>query len=223
MAGDRGSGYSAFSLFLIFILLYLSQQGTKASAYHQDNKKQDKSSEEKVAVGLSDGEVMEYSPSPTADYVEDMSEGEQNIPVIVEETDHDMSEEVGTDDLFEDLTNNEKEQLEETKVIEETVVSVVEEEVEVEVTNEVENEVSEVTEDFEPTNLTEPTDTIDTIEPQDNGQADVVEALESEEKNTDQEPVLGGQNNLFLKPTVMSGLGNTKQQAGPKISIKFGG
>lgn len=207
MAGDRGSSYNAFTLFLIFILLYLAQKGTDASAYSENVQTETdqfqtpaEPPEKKVAVGLSDGDVTEYPQSTVIETEEEMEEEQEIVvpePAVIEETE------------LTDETQAEEEQAAPEVIIEEPV-------------EEIRDPIEESTVDDASlmdeiqTNLQEMVE-VNVPEPQ----AEDTSVGSAESEVTD-EPVLGGQSNLFLKPTVMTGIHPKKQTGGPKVSIKFG-
>lgn len=259
VAGDRGLNYNAFTLFLIFILLYLAQKGTSASAYSESSQDQanqpETSAENQVAVGLSNGDIQEYTQEP-------VYQPEQSLvyeePALEEEVSEDYEEvqEAVVEDYPEESVDSTENELEPettvateesnvTEVLEEEVVSEVpleeapveqvEEQVEelpeelpdaVEPEQEVAEQVEEVEEPFmqeTPEELPEPTETMQ----EDLAVVDqeMVEVSTQEEacQPTTEEPVLGGQSNLFLKPTVMAGVASKEEKhSGPKINFRFG-
>ncbi|WP_073238424.1 hypothetical protein [Desulforamulus putei] len=204
MAGERGSNYNAFTLFLIFILLYLSQKGTNASAYSESGQTKadeyqqpEQPAEEKVAVGLSNGEVAEYQHT-VSEMDEEITDDQQEIsvqhPEVIEQT--------------------------EEQALEETLVDEPQEAPEISVEEPVEETPQPVEESADQADEVMPTI------PQENFEVSVTEpeAEEAEASSNEvtDEPVLGGQNNLFLKPTVMTDIHVKKQHTGPKVNIKFG-
>lgn len=227
MAGDRESGHNAYSLFLIFILLYLSQKSIKASAYHQDSKseQQGTSLNEKFAVLTPDGEVTEFSPSQEDSMEEKMEE--QNV---VEETEANELEEVVEPDITWDpiIGENEVIQPDEPEEIEDiaipmgnTVTPIEEKEEaaeEVDQFEQVEEEAKEeAIEDIQPIDMSE-----SQKDSEDIPMMPEAEIKGNEKEIVEDEPVLGGQSNLFLKPTVMNSVKPKKQQPGPKISFNYG-
>jgi len=204
VAGERGSNYNAFTLFLIFILLYLSQKGTNASAYSESGQTKadeyqqpEQPAEEKVAVGLSNGEVAEYQHT-VSEMDEEITDDQQEIsvqhPEVIEQT--------------------------EEQALEETLVDEPQEAPEISVEEPVEETPQPVEESADQADEVMPTI------PQENFEVSVTEpeAEEAEASSNEvtDEPVLGGQNNLFLKPTVMTDIHVKKQHTGPKVNIKFG-
>lgn len=205
VAGDRGSSYNAFTLFLIFILLYLSQKGTNASAYSetgQTKADQYQQPAKPAAVGLSDGDVAEYPQSTVIETDEEITDGQHETfvqqPEVVEKTE-----------------KPEKTPVEEQQAAPEVLL---EEPVE---------ETPEPVEESTGDSISQVDEIMQTM-PQEIVEGSVKEPEAGEptanisDSEVNDEPVLGGQNNLFLKPTVMTGIHAKKQSPGPKVSIKFG-
>ncbi|GAB6182247.1 hypothetical protein JCM14036_35660 [Desulfotomaculum defluvii] len=247
MAGDRESGYNAYSLFLIFILLYLSQKSIKASAYHQDSnsEQQGTSLNEKFAVLVPDGGVMEYAPSQKEsmeESMEDQSVVEETVANEVEEIEPDLTLDpiVGGNEEFHlgepEEISDEAEPMENTvapidekeEVVEQ--IKDIEELNEVEELNDVVDEIKEESiQDILPIVIPEPIEEVSLAEPpkdieniKDIPMEQEVNIKGDEKEVVEDEPVLGGQSNLFLKPTVMNSVKTKKQQTGPKISFKYG-
>jgi len=97
VVGDRGSGSNAFSLFLIFILLYFSQKGaatpgasSPSSVPQEDHQgHSEETAENKLAVGLDYGNAVEYQQDTAAQSSQEFSnqlEELEEVPVPVEST-----------------------------------------------------------------------------------------------------------------------------------------
>ncbi|WP_149026600.1 hypothetical protein [Desulforamulus ferrireducens] len=242
VVGERGSGSNAFSLFLILILLYFAQKDSYANVYMENiNTKeqpdQDENPlEEKLAVGLSNGEVQEYMPDETVHYQEeqtvvdfvslDGSVVEEPVEQeAVEETwedTYELAEEYFTTDM--DVEENEN--LEELPV---DTASEVEPEVDIE------ESVQEQDEEFTsgdsveemPTEI-EASDEVTEEQPEVSGAEEFTEAEESQQIDAEEpiqiteEPILGGQDKLFLKPVINDIKIKKVEHTGPKITIRFG-
>nr|WP_315988830.1 hypothetical protein [Desulforamulus aquiferis] len=197
MAGDRGFGSNSFSLFLIFILLYLSQKAMSVTGYSSKKNEgpdivdEDKDQVgQKVAVGLTDGEISDYFNKPLAD--DNYSEKEYNYeqPALKPEYNEQDYEEM----------------------VDEMEPLVEPEEMGSELENEIENHTYELSE------IELLVDQQTAVEA--NDQEEDLVAIQPGAVYSD-EPVLGGQESLFLKPTVMN-YPVVKGGSGPKISIKYG-
>lgn len=204
MAGDFGYSSRSFRLFLIFILLFLSQRGAKVSG---------KGLEDIIQPGIKEPEEVEKEQNTDEDeldaqqgdnvqqtfqdYYQQAKDYLSNIPVssgklTIEQPpeeekdskgeaneDSDITMDINQDELFEDY--NPVNQLEEPEMTEDNLfMGPGFEEVEVENTE---------------------------------------NCTEGGEGFYSEEPVLGGQSNLFIKPTIMSTKVN--KTTGPKISIKY--
>lgn len=173
MAVDRTFGSGGMSLFLVFILLYMSQkgsmQGYQLSYNDEPMMNEEPAAEKKYAVGMSNGEVMEQ------DYASACEEPVPEVEVSID------TEEMG-----------------------EIVQPEIEEPVE-------ETQYEEKAEDTYSQFLPEE-DVLEQEEPWDSSMA----------SEASEEPVLGGQNNLFLYPTVKLLGSEKKSKTGPKVSIQYG-
>lgn len=233
VAGDRGSNYNAFTLFLIFILLYLSQKGVNASAYSQSGDSNINHSEQpemplekQVAVGLSNGDMEEYSQEPVWQAEEqpflmedeteeavveetEMSVEPDNIPLEQEELPVEQQE------IFEQPLEEEDEQFSET-------TEELAEEVDVPENYIFETKLSGgISKQFEAPKTTE--EVVEEFTHEDEPETIAAEEeVMADDQIINEEPILGGQSNLFLKPTVMTGVHVDKKHSGPKISFKFG-
>lgn len=175
MAVDRTFGSGGMSLFLVFILLYLSQKGSmkgyQLSYNDEPMMNEGPAAEKKYAVGLSDGEVMEQDYASTC---------EEPVPEVEVSID--------TEEMGETVQTEIEEPVEETQF---------------------EEKVEDTYGQFLPE---EGSDVLEQEEPW--GSSMASEASE--------EPVLGGQNNLFLYPTVKLLESEKKSKTGPKVSIQYG-
>ncbi|MDO7789061.1 hypothetical protein [Desulforamulus aquiferis] len=200
MAGDRGFGSNSFSLFLIFILLYLSQKAVSVTGLSSKKNEgpdivdEDKDQVgQKVAVGLTDGEISEYFNKPLADNYPEKEYNYQQPAHKPEYNEQDYEEMV---DEMEPLVEPE--------------------DMESELGNEIENHTYELSE------IELLVDQQTAVEANDDS-ADQEEDLAAIQPGAvySDEPVLGGQESLFLKPTVMN-YPVVKGGSGPKISINYG-
>ena len=208
VAGDRmfGSGSGGMTLFLIFILLYLGQkgslQGHQCSENNGSSKDAKPAAEKKYAVGLADGEVAEY---PWTDQMEQGYEGgfeeqemEFDLPYDIGDQGDVAQPQVGMD--------SDEELVKETG-----------------------NEWMGGFGSWEPPVEKSPDGGFPfqdsyTILPIEDSKVDS-DPVEDEESNEEKghldEPILGGQNKLFLNPTVKYVERDKGDSPGPKVSIKF--
>jgi len=161
---------------------------------------------------VSDGEVMEHSHNQE-DFLDDMSEDpnvawEAEVDELDEiiEIDENVEQDLTDDSVEGDHEAIQVDELQETEEIKDIPVddAIIPEE--------------EVLGDSEQIEWSESAEEAFMAGPSNNA-SDI--PLKMAEEVIEDEPVLGGQSNLFLKPTVMSGLTNKKQQSGPKISFKY--
>lgn len=244
MVGERGSGLNAFSMFLILILLYFAQRSDSANVYSQNVKTQDhpeqteKPMEEKLAVGLSNGDVEEYisdytNPEPVASVDKpevEQTEFEQTFEQIMEDTFEPTFETTEEDVAPVVEMAEDEESLEEEEAYEEIESEVEPEEVPLaeELTQEPEEKF--VSELFIEEMQTEVVGSNEVTEeqPEISSEAEFAEseqiqqAVPVEFSEVTEEPILGGQDKLFLKPVINDLKIKKTEHNGPKISIRFG-
>lgn len=240
MVGERGSGLNAFSMFLILILLYFAQRSDSANVYSQNVKTQDhpeqteKPMEEKLAVGLSNGDVEEYvsdytNPEPVASVDKPkvgQTEFEQTFEQIMEDTFETTEEDVApVVEMAED-----EESPEEEEAYEEIEGEVEPEEVPMaeEFTQEPEEKfVSELFIEEMQTELVGSNEVTEE-QPEISSEAEFAESEQIQQAvpvefiEVTEEPILGGQDKLFLKPVINDLKIKKTEHNGPKISIRFG-
>ncbi len=212
VAGDRmfGSGSGGMTLFLIFILLYLGQkgslQGHQCSENNGSSKDVKPAAEKKYAVGLADGEVAEY-PWNNTDQMEQGYAGEMEGQEMEFDSPYDIGDQG-------DVVQPQVEMDSDEELVQETG-----------------NEWMGGFGSWEPPVEKSPAEGFPfqggyTILPIDeskvsNDPVENEESIEDEEKGHPDEPILGGQNKLFLYPSVKNVEREKGDSAGPKVSIKF--
>ncbi|SHK46155.1 hypothetical protein [Desulforamulus aeronauticus] len=235
MVGERGSGSNAFSLFLILVLLYFAQRGVSVNAYSESSKAQDipeqpeTPTEGKLAVGLSNGEVTEYIPDSVVYFEEndlepvvpiEQLEFEQTMadPAELTEEEWVAAEEVEEiKEIFEESSEEiELEEASEKEPIVDVFFQVPEENL-LDSIEETQNEFiapDEVTE--------EPLGWSSSEEEFIQDEQEEQPFMETPSTQITAEPLLGGQDHLFLKPLINDIKTQKVKHAGPKISINFG-
>ncbi|GAB6157061.1 hypothetical protein JCM39194_02610 [Desulfotomaculum varum] len=201
MAGERGSNYNAFTLFLIFILLYLSQKSVVGVNSES---------------GVSNADEH-YQPEHLADATEDNGVYEDEAASF-QPSDSEINEGLELDQ--QEIAWPQPEEKAEEQAVAATLLDEVEQAPEISVATPAEETPATVGAIADQSVEDLPTLTEEVAE-YDASDVAAEEPAIADTQDTE-EPVLGGQQHLFLEPTVMTGFHTKKQPASPKINIKFG-